>query len=314
MFKLVVAFVGLFSAYQGAFASLLYGAAYRSIDDTTFETVLISINPVNGTQVIVGSTGLLDIRTGSGTSTFISDLASSNTDLYGLKRTIGSDPVTGVPFAARSSIVTLDRNTGKIIADLQITGLSETVSGIGVRSLAYDQRSGDFFGSWRNNTLYRFDGRTGAATLIGRFGQITIDQDGVSSLPTGLAFDTFGRLWGLNPLFDLTTGAELGAYIVEINALDASYSVGTRVTGANYGDLAFDPDTGLGYITSPNVGEIFTFDSATRAIAKIGNPVSTDAVLVGLAFLTSDPVTAPEPSNLIIVGLFGILFARKRVR
>jgi secreted PhoX family phosphatase len=142
---------------------------------------------------------------------------------------------------------------------------------------------------------------------------VKIKQDDVTSSPNGLAFDTFGRLWGVNLIYDLKADVELGAYIFEISTVDASYSSGARINGGASGDLAFDPDTGLGYITSLFGGEIFTFDTATGAIAKIGNPVSSATRLTGLAFLSSDPATVPEPSNLIILGLFGILSARKRI-
>jgi PEP-CTERM motif len=240
-------------AFPGASAaSVLYSIEFSS--GTGFYTM----NQTTGAKTFVGNTG----------NTSTGDLTSDE------KSTIWTNDMTN------DNLLTVNPATGAITSTIGIMGV--TGGKIPIVSLAFDTvthalygNTAVGFGGTTDDTLFRIDPVTGAATLIGAIGFNTV---------YALGFDHSGTLFGISQnrsaLLKISTSTGAGTMVAPVT-LAAAY------------DLAFRPEDNKMFVadSAPGTFSLYTMDSTTGAATLVGPYGGSGTNLVGLAFLTPEPGT-----------------------
>lgn len=268
-------------------ASILYGTDNAS----TFK-----VNAATGVTTLLGSNGLSGFDA-DGYGSILRDLTASSSSLYGAQWNATASGITG-------AVATVDTVSGAVTSSAALTGLLETGFNRGLYSVAYDLSTNTLYGNTARR-LYAINPTTGAATFVGDLGPGSI---------VGLAVDgSTGTLYSISQIVD---AASVTITVMKtLSKIDAS--VLSTVTLANQCacDIAFDPLTGKGYISS-------TFNDAAGAFSYAGldlldsTATSTTFVgqhgtaspfgLSGLAFLgATAPVPEPATWAMMIAG-FGV--------
>ena len=176
-------------------------------------------------------------------------------------------------------LLTVNPTTGAITSTVGIRAV--TGAPIPIVSLAYDVvthalygNTSVGFGGTTDDTLYRIDPVTGAATFIGTIGFNTV---------YALGFDQSGTLFGISQnrsaLLRISTSTGSGTMVAPV-ALAAAY------------DLAFRPEDDRMFVadSSPGTFSLYTMNPTTGVSTLVG-PYGSSTNLVGLAFLTPGPGT-----------------------
>lgn len=278
-------------------APALAGSVLYASDEKNIYT----LNTANGIATLVGANGLPGFDD-NGQGSIVRDLTSSTTALYGAKFTVETGGITG-------AVVTIDPSTGAITHTANLTGLLETGSNKGLYSIAYDNSTSTLFGNTAQR-LYTIDPVTGAATFVG-------------ALPTGRVVG-LGVDSGSNTLFAINQGVDSLFTLYTLSKIDATILTSVVLANSCACDIAFDPLTNRGYISSSffDVDDNFLFagldalnpDLATTTFLGQHGPVAAFGVN-GLAFL-GNAVPEPESWAMMLAG-FGMagcaMRRRKRV-
>jgi hypothetical protein len=243
-----------------SYASVLYSIEFSS--GTGFYTM----NQATGAKTLVGNTG----------NTSTGDLTSDE------KSTIWTNDMTN------DNLLTVNPATGAITSTIGIRAV--TGAPIPIVSLAFDTVTNSLygntavgFGGTANDTLFRIDPVTGAATLIGTIGFNEV---------YALGFDQSGTLFGIS---------QSRSALLKISTSTGAGSMVAPVTLAAPYDLAFRPEDDKMFVADSNPGtfSLYTMDPTTGAATLVGPYGGSGTNLVGLAFLTPEPGTI----GLVLVGL-----------
>ena len=243
-----------------SFASTLYSIEFSS--GTGFYTM----NQTTGAKTLVGNTG----------NTSTGDLTSDD------KSTIWTNDMTN------DNLLTVNPATGAITSTIGIRGA--TGGPIPIVSLAFDTvthalygNTAVGFGGTTNDTLFRIDPVTGAATFIGALGFNQV---------YALGFDNSGTLFGIS---------QSRSALLKINTSTGAGTMVAPVTLAAPYDLAFRPEDDKMFVadSSPGTFSLYTMDPTTGAATLVGPYGGNNTNLVGLAFLTPEPGTI----GLVLAGL-----------
>ena len=280
----------LYSTTPTIAANVLYGTDNFSTYRVDFGTGVISL---------IGSNSLGGVDA-DGHGSIIRDLAASSTTLYGAQ---WNDSATGITGA----VATIDVATGAVTASLALTGLveTETVFNRGLYSLAYDLKTNTLYGNTARR-LYTINTTTGAATFVGNL-------DPVSRI-VGLGINNeTGVLYSINQIFDDADVAT--TFLKTLDKTNAAVLSSVTLPNDCGCDIAFDPITGNGYISSlfydaagtPSFAGLDLLDSTASNVMFVGQHGPRASAMAGLAFLGST-TPVPEPSSwaMIIAG-FGIV-------
>jgi DNA-binding beta-propeller fold protein YncE len=261
----------------GIALSLVAATQAAMLVGNNFGGVLYDINEATGAATNPRSTGIPNLV----------DVAfGPDGTLYGLT-TVTSDslykfnPTTGTPTLVGS------------------TGLSNIFEG----DLAFQPGTGVLFGVQdvpSAHRLFTIDVTTGTATIVGNVSGSPGDLSGMAFAPNGTLY-----------MLDTSAGSLLAVNPGTGNVL-SSVSLSTHL-----GDVAgfeFDPVTGVAYVAdghTSGTGQLYTLNLATGGLTAVGPTGATDG-LAGLAF---NPVTAPEPASVgLLGGAMGLLALRRRRR
>jgi PEP-CTERM motif len=276
-------------------SSILYGS-----DDQNIYTVDTS----TGAATLVGGNGLGGFNT-DGYGSIIRDLTSSATTLYGARWNSAQSGITG-------AVATIDQATGLVISSAALSGLVETGLNQGLYSIAYDKSTNTLFGNTARR-LYTINPVTGASTLIG-------------SLPTGSMVglgvnDSTGTLYSINLVTD--TNNVTVVTLFTLSKIDASVLSSIALTNQCGCDIAFDPLTNRGYISSNFIDPagnltdagLDLLDPTATTTSYVGSYGASGSpfALNGLAFF-SGPVPEPQTWAMMIVGfgLTGVAMRRSK--
>jgi Legume lectin domain/SdrD B-like domain/Bacterial pre-peptidase C-terminal domain/Bacterial Ig-like domain len=160
--------------------------------------------------------------------------------------------------------------------------------------------------------LYTVDKSTGASTLVGFLSNFTSFSGMAIDPSTGTTYisDVFGSDWSLATI-DLSTGQEniigvqgdtdIHALVMKDGTLygfSFSRGIGTMNTSTGFftpsfpfdtlpepiENAAIDTSTGTVYGVGQNTGSIYTIDLSTGVASLVGNPLTGNSLLIGLAF------------------------------
>lgn len=234
----------------------------------------------------------------------ITDLASSDTELFG--RT-----------PANPALIQSINPTNGVASRQNALSNNNIINGI-----AYDKNLSVLFGLL-DNTLKKVD-LNGISTVIGDFDLSGIDNENVFS-GVNLGIDNAGRLFSSASFYDKSFDELKRISIIEIDPNDGSLVNNWDFNFQDFifdfndeviADIAFDPESDLGYFTFAR--KIFSFNADSGSIDFISN-LSGDSFVgsySGLAFLPGSISDVPEPAPYGLLGL-GVLLAglarRKRV-
>ncbi len=293
---LLAAALSMSAASPALAASILYG---------TDNAATFKVNTTTGVTTLLGSNGLSGFNA-DGYGSILRDLTASSTTLYGAQWNVSASGITG-------AVATVDTVTGAVTASVALTGLIETGFNQGLYSVAYDLRTNMLYGNTARR-LYTINTSTGAATFVGDLGPGSI---------VGLGIDgSTGTLYSINQIVDASSVTT--TFMKTLSKTNAS--VLSTVTLANQCacDVAFDPLTGKGYISS-------TFNDSAGAFAYAGldllDGTATSTTFVGqhgsaspfgmsgLAFLGAT-AAVPEPATWAMMltgfGLVGFSVRRSK--
>jgi hypothetical protein len=289
MIKRVIfaAVLSMSAASPAVAASILYGADNVS----TFK-----VNTATGVTTLLGSNGLGGFNA-DGFGSILRDLTASSATLYGAQWNAAATGITG-------AVATVDTVTGAVTSSAALTGLLETGFNQGLYSVAYDLTTNTLYGNTARR-LYTINPTTGAATFVGDLGPGSI---------VGLGIDgSTGTLYSISQIVD--AASVITTVMKTLSKTNAS--VLSTVTLANQCacDIAFDPLTGKGYISSTfnDASGAFSYagldllDSTATSTTFIGQhgPAGTFG-MSGLAFLgATAPVPEPATWAMMIAG-FGV--------
>jgi PEP-CTERM motif len=275
--------------------SILYGS-----DDKNIYTVDTS----TGMASLVGANGLSGFDA-DGFGSIIRDLTSSATTLYGARWNSAQSGITG-------AVATIDQATGLITSSAALSGLIETGFNQGLYSVAYDKSTNTLFGNTARR-LYTIDPVTGASTLIG-------------SLPTGSMVglgvnDSTGTLYSINLVTDINNVTVVTLFT--LSKIDASVLSSVVLANQCGCDIAFDPLTNRGYISSNFIDSagnltdagLDLLDPSATTTSYVGSygVAARQVGINGLAFF-SGPVPEPQTWAMMIVGfgLAGVAMRRSK--
>lgn len=217
-------------------------------------------------------------------STYAMDFNAAGTSLYAVRNAGGGN--------LNPTLGTIDLATGAFAAIADVTGLP---AGVAPTGLAIDPTTETFYLStaWE---LYTLNPASGAATLIGDFGPVGIMID--------IAVDNFGNLYGHNigadALFSIDKATAAVAQIGSGHGLDATFAQG----------MDFDPTTNTLYAaiySGDGQGWYVSWDTTTGGIT-----VLADTLPFGVEMELA--IRVPAPGALALVGLGGLVAARRRRR
>jgi hypothetical protein len=267
-------------------AVLLSVLAVAAFSGSAFGSVLYSLEFVTGT-------GFYTVNQSTGAETFVGNTGNASTgDLTSdQKSKIWTNDMTN------DNLLTVNPATGAITSTVAI--MAPTGAKIPIVSLAYDLVTNSLygntavgFGGTTNDTLYRIDPVTGAATLIGAIGFNQV---------YALGFDKSGTLFGISQtrsaLVKVNTSTGAGALVAPVT-LTAAY------------DLAFRPEDNKMFVadSDPGTFSLYTMDPTTGVSTLVG-PYGANTNLVGLAFLV------PEPGTVgLMLGGLALLGLKARFR
>jgi 6-phosphogluconolactonase (cycloisomerase 2 family) len=231
------------------------------------------------------------------------------------------------------ALVELNPTTGARTPIVTVTGAAN------IQGLAYDKQLDILYGAANgNDSLYRINMTTGAATLIGAFGVGDIQPHGLEyDDSTGALYmgsSTNGTFYSVNKTTGQATAIGVHGLVQNTNfgynsnsdvmyatnsSTDSFYTV-NRATGALTlvgalgggstfpNALAFNYNTNVMYMTDTTTDSLYTINLATGAATLIGS--TTVGNLQGLAYI--NPV--PEPGTLmaVSVGMIGLCLTRRK--
>ena len=231
--------------------------------------------------------GVYGYSQGSGAALLIT---STPPTMVGIE--FGGDGVLyGISSFLGINLYSIDLNTG-ISTVIGSTGLSQIFEG----DMAYDATTNRMFGNYGNpttNSIYTIDLNTGLATVIG-----SSAEDDIS----GLAFDSSGRMWGVDTN---TNGSDI-IDLVEIDKTNGDIlsrvSLGVEINGPLLG-LDFNPFTNELFMAMDN-GNFYSIDTANGSASLVDIHGVMNAS--GLAFVV------PTPGSLSMLAIAGLCGTRRR--
>lgn len=270
---------------------------------------LVRIDPVSGVVSLVGPNNSADV---------VTDLASSRTTIYGSASVSDADG-----FLVSSNLDTIDRNTGAVISNISITGFLPLFPGGPTRprrinTLAYDPTAQILYGT-ASDRLYTIDPITALVNFIGDASSSSNTSSVfISRSLISLGFDNAGNLFGItqNVTFDSDDNAiPVPGTFFAIDKTNAQIIFSADIPQINANDIAFDPDTNIGYFIGGD-GTLQTIDTTT-GVTSLAATLSGYAgpngnfFLNGLTFLPD--ATVPEPGSIALIGI-GLLAIGWRTR
>jgi hypothetical protein len=283
------------SATPALAASLLYGSDNQNI---------YTVDTATGLATLVGANGLPGLDP-NGVGTIVRDLTSSATTLYGAQFTFTGTGTTG-------AVVTIDPMTGAITATANLTGLLETNNAKGLYSIAFDKSTNTLFGN-TGTRLYTINPTTGASTFVGLLPAGRVVGLGVN--------ETTNALYAVNQYTDVSNVTVIT--LLELSKVNASILSTVTLTNSCACDIAFDPLTNTGYVSSaffdPQDNFLYAgldaLNGSLTSASFIGQSgPAAPGGFNGLAFFGT--VAVPEPTSWAMMmtgfGLAGFAMRRSK--